>query len=146
MACATPFDAIVLDVMLPELSGLEVCRELRARGVWAPILMLTARDGVEDRVAGLDAGADDYLTKPFLFAELLARCGPWPGAAGPSAPPCSRRDRCAWTRPPTRCGGSTPPSGCRPSRLSAGSATGSARMGEAESGGGWRPASGSGCG
>jgi two-component system, OmpR family, response regulator len=73
MARAAPYDAIVLDVMLPELGGLEVCRELRASGVWTPILMLTARDGVEDRVAGLDAGADDYLTKPFSFAELLAR-------------------------------------------------------------------------
>jgi two-component system OmpR family response regulator len=73
MARATPYDAIVLDVMLPGLGGLEVCRELRAGGVWTPILMLTARDGVEDRVAGLDAGADDYLTKPFSFAELLAR-------------------------------------------------------------------------
>jgi len=73
MASATPYDAIVLDVMLPGLGGLEVCRELRAGGIWSPILMLTARDGVEDRVAGLDAGADDYLTKPFSFAELLAR-------------------------------------------------------------------------
>jgi two-component system OmpR family response regulator len=73
MAGATPYDAIVLDVMLPGLGGIEVCRELRASGVWTPILMLTARDGVEDRVVGLDAGADDYLTKPFSFAELLAR-------------------------------------------------------------------------
>jgi two-component system, OmpR family, response regulator len=73
MARATPYDAIVLDVMLPGQSGLEVCRELRASGVWSPILMLTARDGFEDRVSGLDSGADDYLTKPFSFAELLAR-------------------------------------------------------------------------
>jgi two-component system, OmpR family, response regulator len=73
MARAAPYDAIVLDVMLPGVDGFEVCRELRAGGVWTPILMLTARDGVEDRVAGLDAGADDYLTKPFSFAELLAR-------------------------------------------------------------------------
>jgi two-component system OmpR family response regulator len=73
MARATPYDAIVLDVMLPGLDGIGVCRELRASGVWTPILMLTARDGVEDRVAGLDAGADDYLVKPFSFAELLAR-------------------------------------------------------------------------
>ena len=73
MARATPYDTIVLDVMLPGLDGFEVCRGLRASGVWTPILMLTARDGVEDRVAGLDAGADDYLTKPFSFAELLAR-------------------------------------------------------------------------
>jgi two-component system OmpR family response regulator len=73
MARATPYDTIVLDVMLPGLDGLEVCRQLRASGVWTPILMLTARDGVQDRVAGLDAGADDYLIKPFSFAELLAR-------------------------------------------------------------------------
>ncbi len=73
LARATPYDVIVLDVMLPGLDGVEVCRSLRAGGVWTPILMLTARDGVWDRVAGLDAGADDYLTKPFSFAELLAR-------------------------------------------------------------------------
>jgi two-component system OmpR family response regulator len=73
MARATPYDTIVLDVMLPGLDGFGVCRELRVSGVWTPILMLTARDGVEDRVAGLDAGADDYLVKPFSFAELLAR-------------------------------------------------------------------------
>jgi len=73
MAQAHPYDAIVLDVMLPGLSGFETCKQLRSAGVWAPVLMLTARDGVDDRVAGLDAGADDYLTKPFSFAELLAR-------------------------------------------------------------------------
>jgi two-component system, OmpR family, response regulator len=73
LARAAPYDAVVLDVMLPGLDGLAVCRELRAAGVWAPILLLTARDRVADRVAGLDAGADDYLTKPFSFAELLAR-------------------------------------------------------------------------
>src|SRR5215216_5409863 len=73
MARATPYDAIVLDVMLPGRNGLEVCRSLRESGVWSPILMLTARDGVEDKVAGLDSGADDYLSKPFSFAELLAR-------------------------------------------------------------------------
>jgi len=67
------FDAIVLDLMLPGIDGVEVCRRIREAGVWAPVLMLTARDGVEDRVAGLDAGADDYLPKPFSFAELLAR-------------------------------------------------------------------------
>jgi two-component system, OmpR family, response regulator len=68
-----PYDAIVLDVMLPDQDGFEVCKRLRAAGRWAPVLMLTARDGVPDRVAGLDAGADDYLTKPFSFSELLAR-------------------------------------------------------------------------
>ena len=73
MAKAHPYDAIVLDVMLPGLSGFETCRRLRNDGVWAPVLMLTARDSVEDRVAGLDTGADDYLVKPFAFAELLAR-------------------------------------------------------------------------
>src|SRR4051812_23316284 len=73
MAEAHPYDAIVLDVMLPGLSGFETCKRLRNNGVWAPVLMLTARDAVDDRVAGLDAGADDYLTKPFSFAELLAR-------------------------------------------------------------------------
>ena len=73
MAGAHPYDAIVLDVMLPGISGFETCRRLRNAGVWTPVLMLTARDAVDDRVAGLDAGADDYLTKPFSLAELLAR-------------------------------------------------------------------------
>src|SRR4029453_15802746 len=73
MAQSHPYEAIVLDVMLPGLSGFETCRKLRNAGVWSPVLMLTARDGVDDRVAGLDVGADDYLTKPFSFAELLAR-------------------------------------------------------------------------
>ena len=72
-AQAHPYDAIVLDVMLPGLDGFETCRRLRGAGVWVPVLMLTARDAVEDRVAGLDSGADDYLVKPFAFAELLAR-------------------------------------------------------------------------
>jgi two-component system, OmpR family, response regulator len=70
---AVEYDAIVLDLMLPGIDGLEVCRRLREAGVWSPILMLTARDSVRDRVAGLDRGADDYLTKPFSYAELLAR-------------------------------------------------------------------------
>jgi DNA-binding response OmpR family regulator len=67
------YDAILLDVRLPAMSGLEVCRELRQQGIEAPVLMLTARGLVEQRVAGLDAGADDYLAKPFALAELLAR-------------------------------------------------------------------------
>jgi len=67
------YDAIVLDVMLPGMSGFAVCEALRARGTWSPVLMLTARDGVGDRIRGLDAGADDYLMKPFAFGELLAR-------------------------------------------------------------------------
>ena len=73
LARASEYDAVVLDVMLPGLDGFEVCRRLRAAGVWTPVLMLTARDAVEDRVAGLDGGADDYLTKPFSLSELLAR-------------------------------------------------------------------------
>jgi two-component system OmpR family response regulator len=73
MAVATEYDAIVLDVMLPGTDGFVVCRRLREAGTWTPVLLLTARNSVDDRVAGLDAGADDYLTKPFSFAELLAR-------------------------------------------------------------------------
>jgi two-component system OmpR family response regulator len=73
MAGSTDYDAIVLDVMLPGLDGFEVCRRLREDGVWSPVLMLTARDAIEDRVTGLDTGADDYLTKPFAFDELSAR-------------------------------------------------------------------------
>ena len=72
-AAVHPYDAIVLDVGLPRRDGIGVSRELRARGMRTPILMLTARDTVDDRVAGLDAGADDYLTKPFSVRELLAR-------------------------------------------------------------------------
>jgi CheY-like chemotaxis protein len=72
-ASEVDYDAILLDVMLPELDGFEVCRRLRRAGRWMPVLMLTARDSVEDRVHGLDAGADDYLAKPFSFAELSAR-------------------------------------------------------------------------
>jgi len=67
------YDAIVLDVMLPGRDGFAVCRDLRTKGLWPPVVMLTARDGVEDRIRGLDAGADDYLVKPFSFGELLAR-------------------------------------------------------------------------
>ena len=67
------FDVIILDVMLPAVDGIEVCRIFRAKGLRTPILMLTARDTIEDRVRGLDSGADDYLVKPFAFAELLAR-------------------------------------------------------------------------
>jgi two-component system OmpR family response regulator len=73
MAAATRYDAIVLDVMLPGIDGIETCRRLRADGVWTPVLMLTARGGVPDRVAGLDGGADDYVTKPVELAELMAR-------------------------------------------------------------------------
>jgi two-component system, OmpR family, response regulator len=72
-AAATDYDVILLDVMLPGRDGFEVCRELRAQGVWSPTLMLTARTSVADRVLGLDSGADDYLAKPFSFDELFAR-------------------------------------------------------------------------
>src|SRR5919106_296077 len=71
MAGSTGYDAIVLDVMLPGIDGFETCRKLREDGIWSPVIMLTARDSVEDRVAGLDGGADDYLAKPFSFAQLL---------------------------------------------------------------------------
>lgn len=73
MASATRYDAVVLDVMLPGIDGIETCRRLRADGVWTPVLMLTARGEVEDRVEGLDGGADDYMTKPFELDELTAR-------------------------------------------------------------------------
>lgn len=73
MAETTPFDLIILDVMLPKKDGVTVCRELRAKKVNTPILMLTAKDTVEDKVTGLDSGADDYQVKPFAFSELLAR-------------------------------------------------------------------------
>jgi two-component system, OmpR family, response regulator len=69
----TRFDLVILDVMLPGIDGFETCRRLRSEGIWTPVLMLTALDAVEDRVRGLDQGADDYLVKPFSFAELLAR-------------------------------------------------------------------------
>lgn len=72
-ALTADYDVMILDVMLPGIDGIDVCRALRGRGVTTPVLMLTARDGVADRVSGLDAGADDYLIKPFAFAELLAR-------------------------------------------------------------------------
>jgi two-component system OmpR family response regulator len=67
------YDAVILDVMLPGVNGVEVCRTLRDEGRWSPVLMLTARDGVGDRISGLDSGADDYLVKPFDFGELVAR-------------------------------------------------------------------------
>jgi two-component system OmpR family response regulator len=73
MAAAADYDAVVLDVMLPGIDGFETCRRLRRDGVWAPVLMLTARGSLDDRVVGLDGGADDYMVKPFAFAELLAR-------------------------------------------------------------------------
>src|SRR5947209_1326487 len=73
MAPATHYDVVVLDIMLPGIDGVETCRRLRAANMWSPILMLTARDGLNDRVRGLDSGADDYMLKPFHLAELTAR-------------------------------------------------------------------------
>ena len=73
LASENPYDAVVLDVLLPDFDGFEVCRRMREADRWSPVLMLTAKDAIADRVAGLDAGADDYLTKPFDFVELLAR-------------------------------------------------------------------------
>jgi len=86
IASQSHFDAVVLDLMLPGLDGFEVCRRLRAAGRWVPILLLTARHGVEDRVRGLDSGADDYVTKPFSFAELAARLRALVRRAGGSRP------------------------------------------------------------
>jgi two-component system OmpR family response regulator len=85
-AAATDYDVILLDLMLPGYDGFEVCRRLRADGVWSPTLMLTALDGVEDRVRGLDSGADDYLAKPFSFEELLARMRALVRRAAPPRP------------------------------------------------------------
>jgi two-component system OmpR family response regulator len=86
-ATAHEYDAVILDVMLPDVDGFETCRRLRAAGVWSPVLMLTARDSIEDRVAGLDTGADDYLLKPFAFPELLARLRALARRGEPERPP-----------------------------------------------------------
>jgi two-component system, OmpR family, response regulator len=86
MATEVAYDAIVLDVMLPDIDGFEVCRRIRDAGRWSPVLMLTARDAVQDRVRGLDVGSDDYLTKPFALAELLARLRALVRRGGPSRP------------------------------------------------------------
>ena len=112
MIAAGEFDAVVLDVMLPGIDGFETCRRLRGDGVWTPIIMLTARDEVDDRVRGLDEGADDYLVKPFSLAELLAGCGRWPAGARWSGRWCWRWARCDSTRPRTRSGGVTRRSSC----------------------------------
>lgn len=86
LAVGGAYDVIVLDVMLPDTSGFDVCRRLRELGVWAPVLMLTARTAVDDRVEGLDSGADDYLVKPFAVAELLARLRSLARRAAPERP------------------------------------------------------------
>ena len=107
------FDALVVDVMMPHIDGLAICRVLRADGDRTPMLLLTARDGTRDRVAGLDAGADDYLAKPFSVRELLARLRallrraeltPGAGERNEAAAPLGSR-RCASTRPPGAPGG-----------------------------------------
>jgi two-component system OmpR family response regulator len=87
MAGSTEFDAVILDLMLPGIDGFETCRRLRADGVWTPIIMLTARDAIEDRVRGLDRGADDYLVKPFSLVELLARLRALARRGGAERPP-----------------------------------------------------------
>ena len=115
MAGAAEYDAIVLDVMLPGVDGFEVCRRLRERRVWAPVLMLTARDAVDDRVAGLDAGADDYLHE-----AVLVRRAPRPAARarpprrGRAARRCSRSATCGSTRRRARSGAARPRSSSRP--------------------------------
>ena len=114
MAEATAYDAIVLDVMLPGIDGFETCRRLRARRRPTPILMLTARDAVEDRIAGLDTGADDYLVKPFDFGELLARLRAL-ARRGPAARPPVLARRRPRARPgdARACAAATPRSRCR---------------------------------
>src|SRR6185436_11565307 len=132
MARATPYDAIVLDVMLPGQDGFAVCRELRAANVWTPVLFLTARDSVDDRVEGLDVGGDDYLVKPFSFPELLARPRAsisW-SAGGTWR---TRHARTSWTSTcATSARRSTGRSGAIRSRRFAASATGCAHQGRAE--------------
>jgi two-component system, OmpR family, response regulator len=86
MAPAAAYDVVVLDIMLPGIDGIETCRRLRQSEIWTPVLMLTARDAVDDRVTGLDSGADDYLTKPFSFDELLARLRALTRRAPPERP------------------------------------------------------------
>src|SRR3954469_21344242 len=88
MAHGDQYDVLILDVMLPDFDGVEVCRRLRRDNVWIPVIMLTARDSIEDRVRGLDQGADDYLTKPFSLAELLARLRALARRGPVERPPC----------------------------------------------------------
>ncbi len=130
MAGSTEYDAIVLDVMLPGIDGFEVCRRLRDDGVWAPVLMLTARDGVDDRVAGLDGGADDYLTKPFSYSELARPpAGAGPARRGRAPGPARRSATYASIRPLGASGAASPRSSSRrrSSRSSRPSCVGPAR-------------------
>jgi DNA-binding response OmpR family regulator len=114
MATENPYGAIVLDVMLPGFDGYEVARRLRAAGQWAPILFLTARTAVADRVAGLDAGADDYLVKPFSFEELSARLRPSSAEGNRSARSRSRSATCVSTPRFVEPGETAPSSSSRP--------------------------------
>ncbi len=102
-ALAAEYDAIILDILLPRMDGLDVLRQVRDRGVMTPVLLLTARDAVEDRVQGLDAGADDYLVKPFAFSELLARILPYSVAHLCRPELCYGLETWRWTSPDTRC-------------------------------------------
>ena len=106
-AGATDYTVIVLDVMLPDLDGFQVCRALRADNTFAPVLMLTARDAIDDRVQGLDSGADDYLVKPFSFVELLARVRAMSRRGPIQRTVMLEVGDFAWTRPATRCGAET---------------------------------------
>jgi len=107
MARAGEWDAMVLDVMLPDVDGFEACRRLRADGVWVPIIMLTARDAVSDRVHGLDQGADDYLTKPFSLDELLAHLRALARREAPERPVMLEAGSLGWTPPSAEYGGAS---------------------------------------
>ena len=107
MAREHPYDAIVLDIMLPGVNGYRLCSTLRREGVWTPILMLTAKEGELDEVEALDNGADDYLTKPFSYAVLLARLRALLRRGARSARPCSRPATYASTRRPGGPGGAS---------------------------------------
>ena len=108
-ALAAPYDLILLDVMLPQKDGFSLCRDLRQQGVNAQILMLTARDAVDDRVVGLDSGADDYLVKPFSMNELRARLRALLRPTKPKNQPCFRWAIYGWIQLTTMSSGKTPP-------------------------------------
>ncbi len=107
LATENPYDAMVLDVMLPGRNGYELCEHLREAGNWTPILMLTAKDGVDDEAQALDTGADDYLAKPFAYVVLVARLRALLRRGREPVLRCSRRATCASTRPRTRCDAAT---------------------------------------